>query len=124
IRSAFTTPAFTGAHVALVDSQLVVIPGDTASSITLATVPADTSTLFHLKLETERPALAGDPGGDVFGPPTTLERVTVFGAMYVRELVLASEVIFVHPVVCQRRQAGCVRFSFVPEGSIIPRRFL
>ncbi len=123
IRAAYTTPAFTGALVAIVDSQLVVVPGGTASAMVLSTVPADSATLFQLKLETERPAIAGDAGGDVFGPPTTLERVTIFGEMRVRELVLASEVIFVHPVICKRRQAGCVRFSFVPEGSVTPRRF-
>ena len=123
IRAAFTTPAFTGALVTLADSQLVVIPGGTASAITLSTVPADNTTVFQLELESERPAIAGDPGGDLVGPPTTLERVTVFGVVHVQELVLASEVIFVHPVVSVRQQTGCVRFSYVPEGSITPRRF-
>jgi hypothetical protein len=123
IRAAFTTPAFTGACVTLADSQLVIIPGGAASAITLSTVPADTTTLFQLELESERPSIAGDPGGDLAGPPTTLERTTIFGAVNVQELVLASEVIFVHPVTSVRQQTGCVRFSFVPEGSVTPRRF-
>jgi hypothetical protein len=68
-------------------------------------------------------ALAADGAGTGAGPVTTLERVTVFGEVHVRELSLASEVIFVHPVIADRRQAGCVRFSYVPGGSSVPRRY-
>jgi hypothetical protein len=60
---------------------------------------------------------------ELSGPPTTLERVTVFGQVMVRELTLASEVIFTRPVAATRQQAGCVRFSYVPENSITPRRY-
>ncbi len=123
IRAAFNSPAFTGALVASLDDQLIALPGGTASSITFGAVPADRKTLFELKLETGRPAIAADSGGDVPGPPATLERTTIFGGVHVQELVLASEVIFVNPVICRRRQAGCVRFSYVPEGSVTPRRF-
>ncbi len=73
------------------------------------------------------PALAG-PGAtgapdDPDGPPAWLERVTLFGPSRMRELPLATEVIFTGPVVSRRRQAGCVRFSFVPVGSKTPRRY-
>jgi hypothetical protein len=68
-------------------------------------------------------ALAADGAGTGAGPATTLQRVTVFGEVHVRELELASEVIFVHPVIADRRQTGCVRFSYVPDGSSVPRRF-
>lgn len=58
------------------------------------------------------------------GPPTTLERVTVFGEVLVRELTLASEVLFTHRVEARRRQAGCVRFSYLSDpASVTPRRF-
>jgi hypothetical protein len=70
-----------------------------------------------------RAAIAADAMGTMPGPVTTLERVTVFGSVHVKELSLASEVIFVHPVLADRRQEGCVRFSFVPAGSQTPRRF-
>lgn len=73
--------------------------------------------------EPARAAIAADATGTTPGPITTLERVTVFGKVHVKELSLASEVIFVHPVIADRRQEGCVRFSFVPAGSQIPRRF-
>jgi hypothetical protein len=69
-----------------------------------------------------RPAIAATDPADMPGPPCTLERVTVFGAVFCRELY-ASEVLFTQPVTTQRKQAGCVRFSYVPAGSVTPRRF-
>ncbi len=71
-----------------------------------------------------RAAIAANAEATDAGPVTTLERVTVFGQVLVRELTLASEVIFAHPVKAERRQTGCVRFSYVPEGSQTPRRYL
>ena len=62
---------------------------------------------------------AGEPG-----PPTTLERVTVFGEVFVREITLASDVLFTHRVEARRRQAGCVRYSYLGDAaSLTPRRF-
>ena len=71
-----------------------------------------------------RAAIAADAGATTAGPVTTLERVTIFGEVFVKELTLASEVIFVHPVTAERRQVGCVRFSYVAQGSQTPRRYL
>jgi hypothetical protein len=68
------------------------------------------------------PALAGDDSGIEPGPPAELLRCTFFGPVHVRELT-ASESIFVHRVWAQRRQAGCVRFSYLPPGSATPRRY-
>ena len=73
--------------------------------------------------EPARAAIAADPGAAGAGPVTRLERVTIFGKVFVREISLASEVIFVHPVKVERRQTGCVRFSFIAEGSQTPRRY-
>jgi hypothetical protein len=71
-----------------------------------------------------RIALAATASGDAPGPDTTLERVTVLGAVHVRTLELASEVLFTQPVVAERRQAGCVRFSYVDDQrSVTPRRY-
>ncbi|MDX1546320.1 MAG: hypothetical protein R3247_04995 [Rhodothermales bacterium] len=71
-----------------------------------------------------RTALAADDAADDPGPPTTFERVTVFGTVYARQLTLASEVLFTQAVRAQRRQAGCVRFSYVDDlVSVTPRRF-
>ncbi len=71
-----------------------------------------------------RTALAASADGAEPGPPTTLERVTVFGTVHVKTLTLASEVLFTGAVTAQRRQAGCVRFSYVDDlVSVTPRRF-
>ncbi len=73
--------------------------------------------------DVERPAIAADDAADEPGPPTTIERTTVFGDVYVKELTLASEVIFSSPVRAERTQAGCARFSYLPLGSETPRRY-
>ena len=91
------------------------LPGEIAE-LTVA------DSIIHSPLQ-GRPALAGDETGTQPGPRTTLERVTVFGSVHVREFELASETIFTEPAVARRRQVGCTRFSFLPAGSRVPRRF-
>lgn len=68
-------------------------------------------------------AIAAVEGGSRMGPRTTLERSTVLGAVNVKEMPLASETIFNDPVHVERLQVGCVRFSFVLDGSRTPRRY-
>jgi hypothetical protein len=70
-----------------------------------------------------QPAITYDDAGNLPGPPTTLERVTVLGGVYARQLDLASAVLFTDVTRVVRRQVGCVRFSFLPAGSLTPRRF-
>jgi hypothetical protein len=63
----------------------------------------------------------------------TIEESTVIGKMHVRLMTLASDTIFFArlatgdswkaPIWVDRKQDGCVRFSFVPAGSLVPRRF-
>lgn len=60
---------------------------------------------------------------DEAGPPTVLERTTVFGDVLVKELILANEVIFIGEVLAEKNQVGCVRFSYVSLTSQTPRRF-
>lgn len=60
---------------------------------------------------------AGEPG-----PAAVIERSTLLGGVRVRELRLGSESLFTEPVVADRLQTGCVRFSYVPAGSRTPRR--
>jgi len=68
------------------------------------------------------------------GGSLTIVDSTVVGLVHTREIELASNVIFVSevapgdpdwtaPVRSGRRQKGCVRFSRVPEGSRVPRRY-
>ncbi|MFN0068288.1 MAG: hypothetical protein ACKVYV_11690 [Limisphaerales bacterium] len=51
-----------------------------------------------------------------------LEQATVFGRCNATVVVLASNSLFTGPLVAVRRQEGCVRFSFLPAGSLVPRR--
>ena len=51
------------------------------------------------------------------------ERVTIIGGVRATEIRLASESLFLGLVEVARRQQGCIRFSHVPLGSIVPRRF-
>lgn len=62
-------------------------------------------------------AADGTPGAQI-----TLEECTVFGELRTALLRLASNCIFTKAVRVSRRQEGCMRFSFVPEDSITPRR--
>jgi hypothetical protein len=82
---------------------------------------------------------AGDPAAVAYeatsaGPaaPLTVRDSTVIGKVLTRIMTLASNTIFlarlapadswIAPVRAERLQEGCVRFSFVPPGSLVPRR--
>ncbi|NTU81315.1 MAG: hypothetical protein HGA45_18380 [Chloroflexales bacterium] len=54
--------------------------------------------------------------------PAQIERTTVLGTVAARSLE-ADGCIFAGRVRVERAQAGCVRFSYVPEGSRTPRRY-
>jgi hypothetical protein len=74
-----------------------------------------------------------DPGGNDFGAPLTITACTVIGKVATRQMTLASDTIFLAglteddhwtaPVNVERLQQGCVRFSYVPPGSQVPRAF-
>jgi len=68
-------------------------------------------------------AVAHTNTDDQFGPPATLRRATIFGAVHVEEMTLASDVVFTAPTRAERTQNGCVRFSLVATGSRLPRRY-
>lgn len=71
-------------------------------------------------------ALDGSAAGGVL----EIANSTVIGRLHTRILQLASNTIFnaastmgESPVQSQQTQAGCVRFSYLPPGSIVPRRY-
>jgi hypothetical protein len=75
-------------------------------------------------------ALDGASGGGAL----TLEGCSVVGKVHATLLALVSDSIFwaqlnppgdtwAAPLVADRRQAGCVRFSYLPAGAITPRQF-
>jgi hypothetical protein len=71
------------------------------------------------------------PGGP--GAEMTIRESTVVGKVHARVMTLASDTIFFArlapadpwkaPLWVERKQEGCVRFCFVPTGSLVPRRF-
>lgn len=76
------------------------------------------------------------PGTDalVAGGALRMESCTVIGKVHTQQLTLASDCIFAAtlaaggdswkaPLWAERRQRGCVRFSYVPPASRTPRRF-
>lgn len=74
-------------------------------------------------------ALDGASAGGVL----LIENSTIVGKVHTRRLQLASNTIFkaelltgdswTAPVHSEQTQSGCVRFSYVPPGSIVPRRY-
>ncbi|MEQ1891723.1 MAG: hypothetical protein ABL998_04210 [Planctomycetota bacterium] len=67
-------------------------------------------------------AVAGTGGPEDPACPVHMERSTCLGSVRVATLD-ASECIFSVPVLAQREQEGCVRFSFVSRGSRTPKRY-
>lgn len=67
------------------------------------------------------------------GGPLTLENCTVIGKIHAAELTLVTNCIlwaepalndsWSNPLIADRKQAGCIRFSFLPVNSVIPRHY-
>jgi hypothetical protein len=70
----------------------------------------------------DREALSG-PGDELAYARLAIARCTVFGEIQTHEIRLAENTIFKGPVCVARRQAGCVRFCYVPTDSRTPRRY-
>ncbi len=68
-------------------------------------------------------AIAGNDSGTEDGPPLRLIRCTIFGPVSAKEMIMASETLFTGRVSVTRQQKGCVRFCYVPSGSVTPRRY-
>jgi hypothetical protein len=58
-----------------------------------------------------------------FGGELSLVNTTVIGKVKTRSITLATNTIFTGTVKTERIQQGCVRFSYVPEDSRVPRRY-
>jgi hypothetical protein len=127
IRLAHAGIEFTATEVFLLGNQFLILPGGDPGSTGVAASfvfrKSDLLPLLELQLESARPSIAGSIGGESEAPNTILENVTIFGASIFRELTLASNVIFQQVAYAVRRQAGCVRFSYITPGSRLPRRY-
>lgn len=125
IRAASASQAFKKAMVAYQPDAglLVVVPGVDGVAPQFRAASTDETTVDELALVSDAFVIAAVLTGDQPAPPTSLVRTTVLGQVHVKELTLASETIFDNNVSADRRQAGCVRFSFVPDGARTPRRY-
>jgi hypothetical protein len=65
---------------------------------------------------------ASDPAEALRAHDLTIARSTVLGSVVARTLE-ATDTIFTHPVTVERTQEGCVRFSYVPPISKVPRTY-
>jgi hypothetical protein len=62
---------------------------------------------------------SGDPAGEL-----RMENCTVIGRVHVRVMALVSNsILLTDRVTVASRQEGCVRFSWLPEASIVPRPY-
>ena len=75
-------------------------------------------------------AIAGPAGEDDPAGALTVIAATIVGRVLARAFPLVSDTILYArdpaggaPIRSMRRQDGCMRFSFVPEGSVTPRRY-
>lgn len=78
-------------------------------------------------------AYCGLDGLGSFGAVLEIKNTTVIGKVAARIMQMASNTIFyaaplqsqgdILPVAAQRLQEGCVRFSYVPSGSRVPKRY-
>jgi hypothetical protein len=66
---------------------------------------------------------AGGPLAALAAPHASVARATIFGETELESLELATDTIFTATVEVQKTQHGCVRFSFVPEGSLVSQPY-
>jgi hypothetical protein len=114
-----------GQHVwiGLADNRLVLIWDGAGIPFRLAGARKDYGAIRQLGLQSDWPAIAADDSGASPGPPARLERSTLLGTAHVRELELAADTVFVDRLHVERRQSGCVRFSYLAPGSYGPHAY-
>jgi hypothetical protein len=62
-------------------------------------------------------------GLDDYGPLLAVSNSTIFGPVAVEAIVSACGIIFTQPVEVRDQYTGCVRFSYLPPGSVTPSRY-
>jgi len=68
------------------------------------------------------PAFTAANGTDA-GGTLQIADSTIIGTVHTFELKLASNSIFMSDVRSEKKQSGCVRFSYLPLTSVVPRRY-
>jgi hypothetical protein len=119
--------AVEGAEVTATDSVLDASAEDEVAFCGRA--PAGSGGLLEVTTAAERETGDGlEPGGHL-----RLDACTVLGKVHARRLDVSDSLLLARrrgaadpwpaPVWAERRQVGCLRFTFVPPGSRTPRRF-
>lgn len=107
---------------------------DSSANLTDSTMDATSTSAVAYVASVDSGTQRPSPGGSL-----TMSGCTVIGKVYASLLTLISECIFwaelstadtsatpplwKAPLWAVRRQEGCVRFSYLPEGAIVPRNF-
>jgi len=112
-------PSLASVIVGVLDDRLVVVAD--ASAVTLAATVNDLTTAGALGLVSPRPAIAGDPAGS-FGATLSLTRCTVFGAIDATAIDVVTDSIITGRLTSDRRQIGCVQYSWIAPGSSTARQ--
>lgn len=73
-------------------------------------------------LEIRESIIQGLKAKAIEGPILTVEGSTIMGEVLVRQVEMGSNTIFTGTVKAELKQKGCVRFSYVPLDSQVPRR--
>lgn len=117
---------YADARVFATNQRLIVVPGGANADVVFSAAPTDSTTIRQLGLTGARDAIRADVLGGEKGDaaaPLSLDACTILGGARAVSLPLVSNSIFTAPVAATRKQIGCVRFSYVPEGSSTPRRY-
>jgi len=122
IRNAGDGPVFSEALVFALGERLVVVPGESDTHLAFSGSPADPDSVAVLGLQAGIWAIAAD-GAGATGPKVRIERSTVLGRVRASAVTLVSDSILQGRLVADRGQTGCVRFSYLPEDSVTPRRY-
>lgn len=111
------TPATPGAQ------SLQVATGNPRLAITLDRTIAGAITMASAASLTLRDSIVEAHGLDAIDAPTFhADSATVFGRTRATVIGLANGSLFTGAIVAQRRQEGCVRYCYLPEDSLVPRR--
>jgi hypothetical protein len=65
----------------------------------------------------------GVDGFAIKGPSVVIEESTILGSVSVMSVSLGSNSIFTGKVIAERIQEGCMRFSYFPKDSEVPRQY-
>ncbi|WP_420124764.1 hypothetical protein [Nakamurella sp.] len=113
-------PRLAAAAVGVLDNALVLIPPG-VDPLTLAPSGTDPAVAAALGLVSPRPAIAGDPSGGS-GATVSLIRSTVLGSVAVTAVALVQDSIVTGTLTSDRRQIGCLEYSWIAPGSSTARR--